>query len=248
MHHSRRKILVTSSLKPSNVFVQLKHQPSLTVWKTLVTTTQHLLVWQWVSPISQLSITNKKLSMLLTTVLKKLTRPSVVVWWQMMTVMLLLQQHGVKRKKHLKNVWLKHKILRTQSLWWWTQEPVVTSLTSLNLPVCVVWWPLLTDVSWNCLSFQTSVKVWAFWKCSSLLTVRVKVWPIRPLRQPTQVTLLVVWLTLPKMLSSVKTTVEQTVVFSSVRLLMVKKWRKHLKNVFKDVTLRNQLRILQQVK
>ena len=31
MHHSRRKILVTSSLKPSNVFVRLKHQPSLTV-------------------------------------------------------------------------------------------------------------------------------------------------------------------------------------------------------------------------
>ena len=34
---------------------------------------------KWVSPISQLLITNKKLSMLLTTVLKKLTRPSVVV-------------------------------------------------------------------------------------------------------------------------------------------------------------------------
>lgn len=51
-----------------------------------------------------------------------------------------------------------------------------------------------------------------------------------------------------KMLLSVKTTVEQTVVFLSVRLLTVKKLRKHLKNVFKVVTLRNQLRILQQVK
>ncbi len=98
-----------------------------------------------------------------------------------------------------------------------------------NLPVCVVWWPLLTGRSWNCLiNFREGLSVLEMF----FITVR-KGMTDTFLAQPIQVTLLVVWRRCPKMLLSVKMTVKQTVVFLSVRLLMVKKLRKHLKNVFK---------------
>ncbi len=120
--HSRRKSLATSSLKPSNVFVQLKHQPSLTVWKTLATTTQHLCWFD--SGIADIpeAIDNKQ--EIIDAAYHRVEEINKAFRRGLMTdddrVMLLLQQHGVKRKK---NVWLKHKILRTQSLWWWPRSP-----------------------------------------------------------------------------------------------------------------------------
>ena len=165
----------------------------------------------------------------------------------MMSATMRLQLNGVQPVRNWKNVWLITKIRRTQSLWWWTLEPVGTSPISHSLPVCVVWWLLQTDGLWNCQSCQTSAKVCQYSKCSSLLTVLVKGWPIRPLRQPTQDTWHVVWLTLPKTLLSVRMTVELTVDLWSVPLLMARKWSSPSKNVWQVVIPRNRLNILKQV-